>query len=388
MGYFSKARKSSGLGKVAKSTGFDNAMGGDFSVGGMGGESGALGEWDYIGKTLDKSNPWLQADKKADEAAEEAKRNARDLYAGTHELNKSLNEADTAYSDTFGSASSRYMRGADELVGQYTSKIDDLQNQAQGQARDARRTYTNSILPGYKDAMGLARTNAHQAMTLQQAGDPNNPIMKSIRDMYDQQGQHARQQGQQDFGVLSALGAQAAQGQFGAAGNPMTAGQMGQIYSANQGQAGDAYSRAQQRMYDLQQQGIGRGFDQSNKMYEYGQGAQDRYGRTIKDLQEGEDSQLAQQGRFRGELGDYASSIMGARSGLNTDRFNIGQMGADITRGNAYAGTGREQNALNQYYGGQQQVIANDLQASTANNASKGQFMSSILGGLMGVAGK
>lgn len=363
---------------------------GDFSAFGMGGESGALGKYDYLGQGLDKSNPWLQSDRKSKDAKAKSEAAAQELYGKTQGLNDKLNEADDSYLSTFNGKSSAYLSGAEVLVNDYLKSINGLKSQAEGQANDAKQTYTNSILPGYKDAMAKAKVNSDSAMTLAQAGDPNNPVMKAVRDLYDKQAEAARKTGQQDYGTLSALGAQAAQGQFGAAG-PMTSGQMGQIYAQNQNQAGDAYAKAQQRMYDLQQQGLDKGFDQSNQMYQFGQQAQGHYSDTIKDLQGGEDDYYGLQGRFRDELGGYAGDSLGVQSGLNSDKFNMGMMGADINKGNAYAGTGREQQSLNQLYGSNQQILNNDLQASLANNASKGQFMSSIAGlfagGMGGAAG-
>ncbi len=329
---------------------------------------------------IDKNNPWVQGPRQQAQAKKESEQAANDLYSRTGLLNQKFNQADQSYFNSFDDASSNYLARTGANVDTFNRKIDNLSNQAQTQANDAKSTYTNSILPEYKNAMGMAKTNAGQAMTLAQAGDTNNPIMKSVRDLYNQQGQQARQQGQQDFGVLSALGAQAAGQQFGAAGNPMTAGQQGQIYAANQGQAGNAYARAQQRMYDLQSQGIDRGFDQSNNLYQFGQQAQDRYSNTIKDTQNGENSFYDQQGRFRDEQGGYAGTQFNTNQGFNADRLNMGMMGADIQRGNAYGGLGREQTALNQQYGANQQAINNQAGANAANNASKGQFISSMIG--------
>jgi hypothetical protein len=370
------------MGAAAGQSGGSGHLQNNFSIGGLGGKPGKLGEWDVVGGALDDANPFLQGDKNAAKAKAEAEQKARELYGQTTLLNKKLDTADSAYAKDFNKDATKYLIGSKIITGEYLGKIGQLSNEATAQSKDAKATYTNTIQPEYKNAMSLAKTNAEQAMTLDEAGDPNNPIMKSIRELYDQQGKAAQKQGLQDYGVLSALGAQAAQGQFGAAG-PMTSGQMGQIYAQNQGQAGDAYARAQQRMYDLQQQGLDKGFDQSNYLYEQGQLAQDRYGQSIGNMQAGENAFYDQQGKFRDELGGYAGDTLGVKAGLNADKFNIGNMQSEIKKGNAYAGTGREQNNLNSYYGTQQQAINNDLAATSANNASKGGFLSSILGAVM-----
>lgn len=362
------------------------ADGEGFSIGGMGGKSGALGQYDVLGRELDKANPWLQADRERKKREEEDRKRAQDLYTQTGLLNKKLNEADTGYKGSFDKASQEYLNQAYASTAGYQNKIKELEDQAKSQANDASQTYTNTIFPEMKNAMEMAKQNASQAMSLEEAGDPNNKVQRAVRDLYDQLGQDVRRQGHQDFGILSALGSQGAAQQFGAAG-PMTAGMQGQIYARGQEQAGNAYAKAQQRMFDLQQQGINRGFDQSNWLYEQGQRAGDTYRGSIKDLQNVEHNYNVDQRGFRDELGGYAGDMLGSMQAYNTDRYNMGMLGADIDRQNAYAGTGRDQNALNQLYGADQQASNNAMAAGMANNASKGQFMSSILGMFAGGAG-
>ncbi len=354
-------------------------VGGAAGAGPAGGIYGAYQGSKSGGGWIDNANPYVKGPRDAAKAKKESQANTQALYDKTGAINQGLNQADTDYGSSFKKYSDDYLGQAQGLVNTYTKDIGNLKKQAQDQATSAKATYTNDILPSYKDAMGKAQTNASQAMSLQQAGDPNNPVMKAVRDLYNKQGQGVREQGQQDFGVLSALGAQAAGQQFGASG-PMTAGMQGQIYAANQAQAGDAYANAQKRMYDLQQQGIDRGFDQSNQMYQFGQQAQDRYSNSIKDYQGGQDAYQNSMGKYRGEIGGYAGDIFGTNAAMNSDKFNIGQMGADVNRSNTYASSGRQQNALNQYYGANQQSINNQAQTNSANNTSKAQFISSLLG--------
>lgn len=334
---------------------------------------------------IQKANPW--DNKAAKNAEKKSGQYSSELYEKTGAINKGLSEADQKFLDAYNKSSKTYLDRADYLANEYTSKIGLLKNEAQSQAKDAKATYTNSILPEYKNAMQMAKNNAAGAMTLKEASDPNNAVAKGVRDLYEKQAQAARTGGQQDFGVLSALGAQAAQGQFGAAG-PMTSGQMGQIYAANQAQAGDAYARAQQRMYDLQQQGLDKGFDQSNQIYQFGQQAQDRYGQSIKDLQGGEDDFYNTQGKFRDEINNYNGANFATNLGINADKYNVNLGANDIAKGNAYAGGGREQNRENTYYGGLQQATNNAAAAAQANQASKAQFLSSLLssGATLGAA--
>ncbi len=359
----------------------------DFSWFGSGGESGAISKYDALGKGFDSINPYIKAAKAQKEKEKRDQERWAAFEAQTKGINEGLSGADTAYKGKFDDYSGEYLGKADGLVSDYLGVIKNLKDQAGQQATDSRATYRNSILPEFKNAMGMAKTNAESAMTLQEAGDPNNPIMTQVRALYDKQGQAARKQGQQDFGTLSALGAQAAQGQFGAAG-PMTSGQMGQIYGANQQQAGDAYARAQNRMYDLQQQGIDKGFDQSNQMYQFGQDAQGRYSDTIKDIQQGEANYGDLMQGFRGERAGYAGDTLGVSNALNADHLNMGMMGAGIDKGNAYAGAGRDQNLLNQQYGVQGQMDANETNRKAQGRGNEIQFLSTLASMFAGGAGQ
>lgn len=364
--------------KIVSTGPIDNLVSGNFSPFGMGGKSGALGSKDYLGKELDKINPWLKSSKAADQKKKEDAERLEAMMGELKNLYPQYDQADAAYKDQFTDASGKYLDQAGKLVSGYKGKIGELDAMAKQQANSNMATYTNTILPEYKNAMESAKNNASGAMTLQQAQDPNNHLAQQIRALYDKLGQTERMKGQQDYGILSALGAQAAGQQFGAAGNPMTAGQMGQIYAQNQNQAGNAYAAAQKRMYDLQQQGIDRGFEDTKHWYDQGQKAQGAYQNTIKDLQSGENAFYDQQGKFRDEIGGYAGDILGVDSSLNTDRYNIGMTGAGIDKSNAYAGTGRQESLINQQYGGAQTNANNALQTELANNKNQGQFYSAL----------
>jgi hypothetical protein len=372
-----------GAKNVARAGGGIGNIGGAINTGVSPGSGGGMGPLDR--EWWSSRDPTTAGTRAGNKAREASSKEAGELYEKTGVLNKGLAQADENFKKSYDQLSGKYIGRATDLVNYYQQHLDKLRGEADSQAKDATKTYSNSILPEYKNAMGMAKKNASQAMTLAEAGDPNNPIMKQIRELYDQQGQKARQQGQQDFGVLSALGAQSAAGQFGASG-PMTSGQMGQIYAANQSQAGDAYARAQQRMYDLQQQGIDKGFDQSNFLYQEGQNAQDRYGQSIQNLQAGDQSYRDQQAQFRDEIGGYRGQGFDIQSGLNADKYGQGIAGADIRKGNAYAGAGREQGALDQYYGVKQQGINNQLQANMAQQQAQGGLFGSLIGGAATVA--
>ncbi len=357
-----------------------------YSFGGLGGKSGALGKYDVVGKALDSGNPYLQQSRANDKAKTDAAAARQSQLDATKPINQTLAGADTDYANSYNTNKNQYLNNASTYAARYNGQLQGLSDQASKQAGDASALYNNTILPTQKSILDDATKQAGYAMSLKDAGDPNNAVQTAYRDLYNKQGQQVRQQGQQDFGVLSALGAQAAGQQFGASG-PMTAGMQGQIYAQNQQQAGNAYAAAQQRMYGLQQQGIDTGIAQSNQVYQYGQQAKDRQSGAVGNLENSNSNYVNQQAGFRGEQGGYAGEQFGVNSGYNSDEFNMNQGGADIAKNNAYAQGGRELGMLNSYYGGTQQDIANNLAATGANNAAKGQLIGSAVGAASGYAG-
>lgn len=294
----------------------------------------------HPGQSVDRINPFL----KQDQAAKKKGRQDYDIDqrtdAAEQAANQKLGTADTAHYDDIKGYVEGYKTNQGANVKQLEELLSGLISQSQGQAKDAQTTYSNDILPALQNALGKHKTNADSAMTLNEAMDPNNKLATSIRDLYDNLGQRERQRGQQDYGVLSALGAQAAGQQFGQL--PMTSGQMGQIYGRNQAQAGDAYARAQNRMYDLQQQGITRGFEDTKHWYDKGQQSIDKYGQSAKDIQSASMNHNDLMGKLRGEQSTYGGSMYDARGGYNQDMLTLGTGMADMQKQNAYAGTGRE----------------------------------------------
>ena len=237
-------------------------------------------------------------------------------------------DADTKYADSYTQNTTDIKKLMDEYLANFTATMQGSIVSSEG----ARDSYTDSWLGvdgaggGMKDVM---TNNANSALTLEEMMDPDNKVAMAYRESYEKDAQQARQQGQQDYGVLSALGAQAAQGQFGQSG-PMTAGSMGQIYAQNQNQAGEAYARAQQRMYDLQQQGRKTGEEQTGLAYKAGQSA-------IQDLLKGNQ--------------DYSSST-------NASNTNIGGLAGLLKTG---------QDSTQQYYTGREDDLAGITHTNSTN---------------------
>lgn len=272
----------------------------------------------YFGEETD-------AQRKRREEEERKRQETQDLLAG--QLPKYA-EADTKYADTY----KQNTADIKKLMDEYLANFQNTMQGAIGNVNQAQQSYYDTWLGsgGMKDQM---TANAKSALTLEELMDPDNKVAQAFRESYERDAQAARQQGQQDYGILSALGAQAAQGQFGMSG-PMTAGAMGQIYAQNQNQAGEAYARAQQRMYDLQQQGRKAGEDQTASAYKAGQEA-------IAALLKGEQDYGASQSQLSSTAGQLAGLL---------------KTGSDATQ---------------QYYTGREDELAGITHANTTNQLNR-----------------
>lgn len=257
----------------------------------------------------------------------------------------------------------------------YIAKIDQTGAQAAKQANDARAIYSNDIQPRMKNQMEDAQREAGSAMTLSQSMDPNNQVHQAVEAKYKNLGQGVRKQGLADYGVLSALGNQATQNTMGASG-PMTGSQMQLLNAGNTQQASAAFQRAQQRVNDLEQQGIDRGFDESDKAYGRGQAAKDRYAGTIGDYEGSMDRNINRERSFRDEDMGYASDRLGILRGMAGEERDV-RMG----------GNSRDLSQIGAEYGNQQSYIANQMAAANAENASKRGIFGGILQGAATGAG-
>lgn len=277
----------------------------------------------------------------------------------------------------------------DRITGQsndYIGRQQGLLNQASSQASDASKTYSNTIKPRLNSVMEDAQRQAAGAMTLQQAGDANNDVARQTRQLYENQAQGEGKRGIADYGVMSALGAQATAGQLGGA-SPLTGGQLQAIQGANMSQAAQAYGNVQKRMQNLRDQGLNQGFARSDLQYQRGQDAQSRYRQSIGDISAAQNDYLGQQQNLRGEQSGYGGNIFDTQAGMaNRDYNNIGEdlsyknssigRTSALDQGNAL----QNQGLINTRYGNQQAALQSDLAGTNA--AAAGRL--SAIGGLIG----
>jgi hypothetical protein len=206
------------------------------------------------------------------------------------------------------------LAGMDQTDLAYRDRVRGLTREAQNSARDASQVYGN-MSNQYRSMQEKANEDANNAMSLREYMDPNNRVATSVRGLYDERAEQERLRGQQDFGVLSALGSQATGTMAGGMG-PLTVGQQVALQAQNQRQAGEAYSSAQRKMQNLRDQGLQMGFDRSDAAYAAGQGARDRQGNLLQDRR-------ALENEFR----NFEFSSRGEREG-----FSQNEREADMSR--------------------------------------------------------
>lgn len=374
------------MGMWGKITGEDDEGGGGLvnkgvraGVGSMGGfygaAAGAVGS-KPIQSTIAKTMGTDRSTQK--DLADESSRASAEELGHYGELNKKRKEAEEKYVSDYEARVNEYLGKSNAYGTNWLDTVKRNQAESLEQARSAKATYSNDIQPRLKSSMEDAQREAGYAMSLKDAGDPNNAVHKAVRGMYDQQAQGVQKQGVADYGVLSALGAQATQNVMGS-GGPMTGAQFQLAQANNQRQAGEAYARAQQRMDALKQQGIERGFEESDRQYQRGEGARDRYRQSIGDYEGGMDRDIERQSRFRDADIGYGERRVGIERGMAKEALDARNSVAAARLGYQDKGFNRDMSQIDAQYGNQQAAIANRIAEANAENAAK----AGVLGGVI-----
>ncbi len=224
-----------------------------------------------------------------------------------------LDTQDEALKGQLGSQWSTYKDARDQDINKYADSRKQAGEDIRGYMDDASKQYTGTIQPRLQGLMEDAEKNNKSAMTLEQSMDPNNSVQLATRKRYEDQAQGEGRQGLADVGVMQALGAQNFGTQLTASGAPMTGGQMSALMGQNMSQAGAAMANTQRRIQGLRDQGIERGYSESDKAYGRGQDANARYRQSIGDVE-------SAGGRNREELGGYTKQNLG----LAREKYDIG----------------------------------------------------------------
>ena len=288
------------------------------------------------------------------------------------------------------SGNAAYKAKRNNSIAGYQSNLDDLENTAKSESSDAYKTYSGTTKPAMEknisDLQGQLYGNpangTRGAMTLGEAGDPNNYVQTAVRDMYENQAQRTQKSGLAASGVLGSLGAQNAATAFGSSG-PMSVGQQQALYAASQGQAGQAYARSQRQMDTLRQQGIAQGFIESDKQYNRGLDVRDRTQQGVKDLDNLENNYLGKQKGLRDERNRYAADRMGINIGQAGEDRNIDEDLSKTRLGVQGSRFARDQSLSNQFYG--TRMASEKAQGDAKNAASQGMFsgLSNAVGPMM-----
>lgn len=213
----------------------------------------------------------------------------------------------------------------------FVTKQQDLSKEAKENSTQSNKVYTD-LNTKMSDVMNDASTQANSAMSLADYMNPDNKVAQDTRALYERQAQGEQQRGYADYGVLASLGSNSAANAMGGMG-PMSLGQQMAYISQGQGQAGEAYARAQQRMQGLRDQGLTQGFEQSDKAYNAGQAAKKRQTDAIG-MRENMNSNEQNINRgFRDEQGNYAGNIMEANKDSIAGETNARLFGANQSLG-------------------------------------------------------
>lgn len=251
-------------------------------------------------------------------------------------------------------ATEDYRAARNPVYEKFQGQLEGLSNEAASQANDATQTYKNNIQPRLQDIMDTAQRESGGAMSLKDAGDPNNSVNKAWRDMYEGQAQGVGKQALADVGVMNALGAQATANQLGGLGGALPTSALIAMQGQNMSQSGQAYARAQQQMQGLREQGLETGRIESQNQYERGQGAKDRYAGSVKDYAGADSAYQDRMAGYRGERGAYADrgfEVGRQRAGedYDIDQNRVGLEG-DISMGTARDDLGMGQRANQMAY--------------------------------------
>lgn len=333
-------------------------------VGGLlGGGTGAL---------AGKAYEWVDSSRqKGREARQRLGNSYEQQYQDTSRIYGNMDRRDQDYISSAQDYTNKYKSNMGNAYDRFDRRSNALMSEAESQAKDARETYTNTIQPNLKNIMEDARTQAGQAMSLQDAGDPNNAVHRAVRGMYDEQAQQEGKRGLADAGVLAGLGAQAFGQQLGAAGGPMTGSQMQLLASVNQGQSAQAFANTQRRMAALRDQGIAQGFVESDRQYQRGQQAKDRYSDSVHDI-EGASLRESDRGRLsRSERDGFSRQLADSNMGRNSMLYGADMGMAGMRHEAAMNSSARELGALNQRYGNQQGMLGNDAARNYADYTGK-----------------
>lgn len=344
---------------------------------------------DFTGSIKGINNIGNAIDKKFISGDYDAKKAARDKQAAIDDgVNATMDESlktQKTMSDEYKKVRNSGVNDMNQSDEGYEGRVRDLTAEAKNSATDASIVHTN-MSNKYDRIQEDTEDEVRSAMTLGEYNNPNNRVSRSVRDiyntegdrvqgdynaegdnlrgqynaegvtqqgLYDQQATGETRRGQADFGVLSSLGAQSmGQGGMG----PMTVGQQMAMMAQSQRQAGEAYAGAQRRVQGLRDQGlqantmnrdrgleqyanrrdqglssktglrergVQAGFDRSDAAFAAGESARDRRLRVMQDKQGLENNYRTFQQGSRGEREGFSQNLNSSERGRAGRKINV-----------------------------------------------------------------
>lgn len=392
------------------------------------GYNGVVGGMNTINDVLSNPGAWFESlggkltdamgfnNEEAQGYMDQVLDSAGEQYDSTGAINAGLDRSDAAlYSGTQGAVGgyktardqvldpylgrlSSMTAGAENDYGRIGSQIDALTNRTQGEQSQTRErlNHVYNQMDSTNDQLGnVAAKSGQYNGSWVDWNDPNNQIATANRNLYNQQAQGTRRAGLADAGVLSALGAQANAGAF--AGRPMTGGQMQAAAGASQNRAGQAFAMAQQRAQDLQDQGLARGYEQTQAAYGRNQDALNRSRQAQLDLNSQIGSDYGMRQQMQDQTSQQMQSDLGMRQGMRGEMEGLYGQTADIGTNRANENYGLDSDLLglqhdlsgasgarnlansNQFYGTQQTALGGKASLADAMRTGKMGFWKDLL---------
>jgi hypothetical protein len=159
-------------------------------------------------KTFDKYDPIGPAAKRLDDPSggngsansglDEIGRIGENKFRTITDLNHQMDDSDTAYAAQRKASGQGYIDATGKATSRYKDQLGGLLDEARDQSTNAKQVYSGTILPNLKN---IAEEDYRQAygpngaMSLEQAGDPNNQIHQAVRGMYNTQASNVQNQG-------------------------------------------------------------------------------------------------------------------------------------------------------------------------------------------------
>lgn len=250
----------------------------------------------------------------------------------------------------------------------------------------------NEMYDEIKNSLADNQRQIDGGLTLAEYGNPDNKVMQATKSFYDKEANQENQRGVDNYGTLSALGAQSMNAYQN---SPMSVGQQMSRAALSGRQASEAFNQAQKRIQALRDQGLNKGFEMSDNVYKATEKARQN---RVDMVQTGADIN----GKSADSEKDFTKQITGMQNEVTDMEMRPKQMKSSLSgwqyelnknrKSAQFNNKNAQTNALFGARGGKFSTEAAKEQAnqanSTATDSSQRAFAGSVLGGLLGAGGQ